>query len=65
MNDNQSLFERQSGWQRDRVCLSWPDKIRMAETVQETLRRFRSLATEQARREKGGFEGDPAHRPEP
>ena len=51
MNYSRSLFERQSEWQRARVCLSWPEKIRMAETVQETLRRFRSLATEQARRE--------------
>jgi hypothetical protein len=52
MNDNQSLLERQSEWQRNRACLSWPEKIRLAETVRETLRRFRSLANEQPRRGK-------------
>jgi hypothetical protein len=62
MNDNQSLLERQSEWQKNRACLSWPEKIRMAETAQETLRRFRSLANEQPRREKGGFERDAARR---
>jgi len=62
MSDNRSLFEQQSKWQRSRACLSWPEKIRMAEAVQETLRRFRSLANEQPRREEGGFERDAARR---
>ena len=65
MNDNQSLFERQSEWQRNRVGLSWPEKIRMAENARETLLLFRSLANEQPRWEKGGLTRGPARSPKP
>jgi hypothetical protein len=65
MNDNQFLFERQSEWQRNRACLSWPEKIRMAEAVQETLRQFRSLANDQPPKGKGGVKRDAVRTPEP
>jgi hypothetical protein len=53
MDDNQSLLDRQSEWQRRRVCLSWAEKIRMVESVQEALRRFRSLAHGQSQQGQG------------
>lgn len=37
----QKLFEAQAAWQRSRVALSWPEKIRMAEAMRETARQLR------------------------
>ena len=35
MNDLRELFERQAAWQKQRVSLTWAEKIRMAAAVRE------------------------------
>jgi hypothetical protein len=42
MSDLQHLFQRQAAWQKKRESLSWPDKIRMVEAMQGTLRQLRN-----------------------
>jgi hypothetical protein len=42
--DWRKLFETQAAWQRSRAKLSWPEKIRMAETMRETARQLRRPA---------------------
>ncbi len=37
----EKLFEAQAAWQRARAKLSWPEKIRMAETMRESARQLR------------------------
>jgi hypothetical protein len=41
MNSTLQLFERQAAWQKSRARLSWPDKIRQAETLREALVEWR------------------------
>jgi hypothetical protein len=41
MNDMQALLERQARWQKTRREFSWPEKIRMAEKVCESVRQIR------------------------
>jgi len=50
MTDIRHLLERQAEWQKDRGSLSWPEKIRMAEAMRETLRQFRGMSSREARR---------------
>ena len=42
MTDTRELFERQAAWQAGRRRLSWPEKVRMAEAIRESLVRFRN-----------------------
>ena len=42
MNDIQKLLEKQALWQKSRKALTWPEKIRMAERVRESIRQLRS-----------------------
>lgn len=53
MTDIRHLLERQAEWQKARGGLSWPEKIRMAEAMRETLRQFRGMSSEEARRLSG------------
>lgn len=41
MDETKRLLARQAAWQETRRRLSWPDKIRTAEAVRETLLKFR------------------------
>jgi len=41
MTDIRHLLERQADWQKTRSRLPWPEKIRMAEAMRESLRQFR------------------------
>jgi hypothetical protein len=41
MSDIQQLLERQARWQKARRTLSWPEKIRMAERIRESVRKLR------------------------
>jgi hypothetical protein len=41
MSDIQKLLERQAEWQKSRKSLSWPEKIRMAEAIRESVLQFR------------------------
>jgi hypothetical protein len=43
--ERQKLFETQAAWQRARAKLSWPEKIRMAETMCEGARQWRLLTS--------------------
>jgi hypothetical protein len=43
MTDMRELFERQAAWQAGRRRLSWPEKVRMAEAMRESLVRFRIM----------------------
>jgi uncharacterized protein (DUF2252 family) len=52
MNEAAQLFERHAEWQRNRCRLSWPEKMRMAEALRETLCRFRSLRAGQQESEQ-------------
>jgi hypothetical protein len=42
MADTHELFERRAAWQAGRRRLSWPEKVRMAEAIRESLVRLRS-----------------------
>jgi predicted component of type VI protein secretion system len=42
MADARELFERQAAWQAGRRRLSWPEKVRMAEAIRESLVRLRN-----------------------
>jgi len=50
MTDIRRLFERQAEWQKTRGSLSWPEKIRMAEAMRETLRQFRGMSSRETGR---------------
>ncbi len=41
MSEIQELLERQARWQKTRQALSWPEKIRMAESVRESVLQLR------------------------
>ena len=41
MADIDSILKRQERWQKERRFLSWPEKVRLAEAVRESLARFR------------------------
>jgi hypothetical protein len=41
MSDIQKLLERQAEWQKSRKSLSWPEKIRMAEAIRESVLQIR------------------------
>jgi hypothetical protein len=41
MSEIQALLERQARWQKTREALSWPEKIRMAEEVRESILQMR------------------------
>ncbi len=42
MDDIQQMLKRQADWQRSRQSLPWPDKIRMAEMVRESVKGLRA-----------------------
>ncbi len=37
MSDVRALLEKQARWQKERQALSWPEKIRMAEKIRESV----------------------------
>ena len=41
MTDLEHMLERQAQWQKSRQSLTWPEKIRMAERVRESVRQLR------------------------
>ena len=42
MNDAQKAFELQAQWQRRRTNLTWPEKIRQAESMREAILQLRA-----------------------
>ncbi len=41
MDDVKKLLERQAAWQKGRKSLPWPEKIRIAEAVRESILQIR------------------------
>ena len=41
MSDTPKQLEGQSTWQKGRAALTWPEKVRMAEAVRESLAQLR------------------------
>jgi hypothetical protein len=48
MTDVQEMFRRQAIWQRSRQSLTWPEKIRMAEMVRESVKQLCASAAPRA-----------------
>jgi hypothetical protein len=44
MDDVQEMLRRQAVWQKCRQSLTWPEKIRMAELVRESVQQLRASA---------------------
>lgn len=42
MDDAKKLLERQAVWQKSRKSLPWPEKIRIAEAIRESILQIRS-----------------------
>jgi len=40
MSEIQAMLERQTRWQKSRQSLSWPERIRMAERVRESVQQL-------------------------
>lgn len=51
MNDVQEMLKRQAIWQRSRQSLTWPEKIRMAELVRESVKQLRASPPPRANQE--------------
>jgi len=49
MSDVQKPLERQAKWQKSRAALSWPEKIRMAEAMRESVRQLRASVSPEER----------------
>lgn len=48
MDDIQQLLTRQALWQRGRQSLSWPEKLRMAAKVRESVKQLRASSLPKA-----------------
>jgi hypothetical protein len=42
MDDVKKLLEKQAAWQRARKSLPWPEKIRIAEAIRESILQIRN-----------------------
>lgn len=43
MNDVYQMMRRQAVWQKTRICLSWPEKIKQAEVLRDACLKLRSV----------------------
>ena len=50
MLDVMQMLERQKAWQVSRRLLSWPEKLRMAAALRETLHAFARLRASSSRK---------------
>jgi len=53
------MLKRQAQWQKTRQSLSWPDKIRAAERVLESVRQWRTILNPVIRRLVARLRNDP------
>ncbi len=51
MNDVQELLRRQAAWQKTRQHLSWPEKLRLAQRIRESIATLRPARKAAARPE--------------
>jgi hypothetical protein len=42
MTEIERMLERQAEWQKSRQSLTWPEKLRLAERVRESIRQLRA-----------------------
>jgi hypothetical protein len=42
MTDIEHMLKRQAHWQKSRQSLTWPEKIRMAERVRDSVKQLRA-----------------------
>jgi hypothetical protein len=42
MTDVKQMLERQAQWQKSRQSLTWPEKLRLAERVRESVMQLRA-----------------------
>ena len=56
MTEVQRLLQRQAAWQKSRAQLTWPEKIRIAEQMRDSLKQWRI----QAPSASGVVSGDPS-----
>ena len=42
MSDLEQMLNRQAQWQKSRQSLTWPEKIRLAERVRDSVRQLRA-----------------------
>ena len=61
MSDPIQMLKRQAQWQKNRQSLTWPEKLRLAERVLESVRQWRARPSpvtrrtaDQARNESAG-----------
>jgi hypothetical protein len=54
MSDLEQMFNRQAHWQKSRQSLTWPEKIRQAERVLESVRQWRAKPDPVVRRPTEG-----------
>ncbi len=50
MSDHAQILRRQAQWQKHRRSLTWPEKIRLAEQVLETVRQWGAKRRTEAER---------------
>lgn len=47
-DDVRDLLERQARWQKSRKLLSWPEKVRLAEAIRESILLLRGTITQKS-----------------
>ena len=50
MSDPKQMLKRQAQWQKNRQSLTWPEKLRLAERVLESVRQWRAKSSPVIRR---------------
>jgi hypothetical protein len=50
--DVAALFRRQAAWQKTRASLSWPEKIRLAEQIRESITGLKAGAPRQTKADR-------------
>ena len=68
MTETEAMLRRQTEWQKSRRALTWPEKIRMAERIRDSIRTLRTHAKpgmtlaplDIGRRPPGDLTGKPA-----
>jgi len=56
VGEEQRRFERQADWQKSLRTLPWPEKIRMAEKVKESIKQLRAAPSHKENRESSAEE---------
>jgi hypothetical protein len=58
MTSHEELLARQAAWQKSRLALSWPEKIRQAERLRSSIETIRKERRRQLRRDQPGSRND-------